>query len=197
MANSNLLSLYFGGVVGFCQDVTVANRAGQEKTYRKGDRVHITPAILHMVATAKIPEKAVKPVLKTLEQMTDEEALELSRIVYPDAQRVQKKMLLSTRKVHRQGKRKGYTVEIEIGRDGIAEKSVVINAGYNVAVSEIVYPPFDGARPAITQLAVPNQTAVFHWLLSRHFDVFNLIDKYKATGMKKWVYETPQTLAQK
>ena len=190
MINTDILSIYYGGVIVFTKEV-VTQSGTTQKTYKKGEEVHITPAILYMVGAGIIPQNSIKPILRTLDQLEDSEVIELSRIVAPT---LSKKGLLSIqREVHRQGERKGYTVEVILEKKGVAERSMVINSAYDIAISEIIYPPFDG-KPIVTQIAAPNQIKANRWLVKKHLDVFGLIPQRLAVGRKHWGrggYETP------
>lgn len=193
MVNTDILSIYYGGVIVFIKDVTVMTSDKQVMNYRKGQELHITPAILHMVGAGVIPRDCIKPILRKLDQLEDSEVIELSYIVAP----VEAKngLIGLNRKVFRQGERKGYTIEVSLGKVGVVEKSMVINSAYDIAVSEIVYPPFDG-RPIITQTASRNQVKAHRWMVQKHLDVFGLISKRHAVGRKNWSsegYETPNS----
>lgn len=193
MVNTDILSIYYGGVIVFVKDVAVMTSDRQVMNYRKGQELHITPAILHMVGAGHIPTDAIKPILRTLDQLEDSEVIELSRIVAPTLKT--DGLLTLNRKVFRQGERKGYTVEVVLEKKGVAERTMVINSAYDIAISEIVYPPF-GGKPIITQMAAPNQIKANRWLLKKHLDVFGLIPKRHAVGRKNWGsedYETPNS----
>lgn len=193
MVNTDILSIYYGGVIVFVKDVAVMTSDKQVQNYRKGQELHITPAILHMVGAGHIPTDSIKPVLRTLEQLEDSELIELSNIVRPPLR--ENGLLSLNRKVYRQGERKGYTAEVILESSGVVERSMVINSAYDIAISDIVKPPFDG-KPIITQLAAVNQIKVHRWLLQKHLDVFGLIPKRHAVGRKNWGkegYENPNS----
>lgn len=193
MVNTDILSIYYGGVIVFVKDVAVMTSDKQVMNYRKGQELHITPAILHMVAAGHIPTDALKPILRTIEQLEDSEVIELSRIVAPTLKA--DGLLALNRKVFRQGERKGYTVEVVLEKKGVAEKTMVINSAYDIAISEIIYPPYDG-KPIVTQMAAPNQVKANRWLVQKHLDIFQLIPKRHAVGRKNWGkagYETPNS----
>lgn len=192
MINTDILSIYYGGVIVFTKQVFTQS-GGVEKIYKVGEEVHITPAILYMVGAGIIPQNSIKPILRQLHQLEDSEVIELSRLIVPS---LNKKGLLSIqREVHRQGERKGYTVEVILEKKGVAERSMVINSAYDIAISEIIYPPYDG-KPIVTQIAAPNQIKANRWLIKKHLDVFGLIPQRLATGRKHWGkdgYETPNS----
>lgn len=193
MVNTDILSIYYGGVIVFIKDVTVMTSDKQVKNYQKGQELHITPAVLHMVGAGIIPTDSIKPILRKLEQLEDSEVIELSRIVAPTLQT--NGLLGLNRKVFRQGERKGYTVEVVLEKKGVAERTMVINSGYDIAISEIIYPPY-GGKPIVTQMAAPHQIKANRWLLKKHLDVFGLIAKRHAVGRKDWGlngYETPNS----
>jgi len=193
MVNTDILTSYYGGVIGFTKDTRVAVAdGGASKLYCKGDEAHITPAVLYMVASGKLPLDSFKLVLRKLEQLEDEEVVELSRLVLPAHN---KQILGQRRTVSRQGERRAFTLEVSITANEALgrETSLVINTACDVAISDIVYPPF-GGKPIVTQLAAPNQVKAVRWLLSKHIDVFGLLPKGLASGRKRWTkhgYETP------
>lgn len=179
-----IVSLYLGGPAAFVKSVTVKPSAGPNHTYYKGQELKITPAILYMLETGQIPQEAIKPILRKLDQLEDQELVELSRLVVPSLD--QKTELLSLRRqVYRQGAGEAYTVEVNLGKTKLGERSLVINSNFDLAISDIIYPPFD-APPSITQRAAPNQVKAFEWLISKHLDVFNLIPKRMASGRNSW-----------
>lgn len=183
MINTDTLSMYYGGVLAFISDVQVSTSTGETKTYLKGQELHITPTILYLVSTGQVPASAVRPVLRTLEQLEDSEVISLSKIVLPTYR--EHKLIGAPRKVYRQGSGRGYTVEVVIDTKGVVERSVVVNSAFDIAISEIIRPPFDG-KPIITQLAAKNQMKAYRWFIGKHLDVLGLIPKKMAQGRKEW-----------
>lgn len=177
MVNTDILSMYYGGVITFIDSVKVITKAGIEKIYRKGEEIHITPAVLHMIGADHIPTNSIRLILRTLDQLEDTEILELSRLIIPSN--------LVNRTVYRNGENLDFTIEVIIYDNGIQQKSIVINKDYNVAISDILKTPL-GSKPIVVQLAAPNQIKVFNWFLKKHLDILQLVPKKLAVSRKKW-----------
>lgn len=193
MVNTDILSAYYGGVIVFTRPTQVSTSAGNTRNYVVGEEIHITAAVLHMIGSDILPKENIKLVLRKLEQLENSEILELSYIVFPGRSNKLNGSLPSIRKVHRQGEGKTYTIEVTIDKTRVLERSMVINSLYDIAISEIIHPPFS-SKPTITQTAATNQLKAFRWLMSKHLDVLQLIPKRKAVGRKNWTkegYETP------
>lgn len=195
MITPELLGRYLGGVAIFTQSVDIL--LPHAVTIKKGDHRHITPGLIHMVATGIVPPSSLKLVLRQIEQLEDSEIIALAGVAVPR----DPKMLGSRRTITRQGKGPAYTIEVSLGKDdGLGrEQTFVINAACAPALSDICYPPF-GGNPVVTHLALHTQVNIFDWLLSKHIDVFGLVRKGQAVYREFWTagdYETPESLSQK
>lgn len=185
MVTTDVLAKYYGGVIGFAKDTTVSNDNGDTITYYKGDEIHITPAVLHMVGSGLIPRENFKLILRQLNQLEDSELIELAEIAAPRGMYAKG----FVRTVYRDGLGKTYSVKVMLSNT----ISLVVSNDYNIAVCDVLR-TLDGMPDYITTLTIQNQIKVVTWLLNKHLDIFNLIPRRLARGRsqypKEW-YENP------
>lgn len=186
MVTTDILSRYYGGVLAFTKDTPVQAPEGACRLYRRGDEIHITPAMLHMIGSGIIPVENYKVVLRKVSQLEGQELLELAEIAAP-----RKMYAPYIRKVQGEyiTKKDEYSVKVLIS-DTV---SLVLTDDCNLAICEVLRTP-QGINDIITPMTIHNQIECFEWLLKKHIDVFQLIKKGKAACRSKWNekgYESP------
>lgn len=169
----NILAMYLGGVCEFTRETYI----DESKTYQQGQLVHVTPAILWLIGSEKLPINSIKLHVRGLHQLEDFECRELAAIAWEAG----REKINGLTQVTRNGLLEDYTIEIHVTDNC----SIVINAAYDVAVCDKLV--IDPKLPAVfTFLAPKRQTDIAAWFLGKHMDYFRLAPKGQAFTRDKW-----------
>ncbi len=145
-----------------------------QRTSRSGEyqnTVNLDPNEYYRINQETYPY-SIKPILRRLEDMTVEEAIQLYREAtktHSDKDEYDVTFI----------KDKGKLCSIQVGDLGMAKMYMNINIEGDV----LVYIHDNDSDPKIVE-RVANQHLITHYLLSKHFDLFGLIDSNCAVDYK-------------
>lgn len=182
MIDRQTLTLFYGGIVAFTKDVTVDYSSEDKEVFAKYSERVITPHLVYLFESGRIPADSFKLVLRKVNQLEDHELIELSEIAAPRNMFPPGHIRVVQRDFDREKNKFVARVELHRTQSGTNVATYFLISG-NGNMSILTHDPGNLSQDYSPYV---NQGECFRWLLNKSIDVFGLIDNKIAAGRTKW-----------